>query len=387
MLSSISKLPDKLKSWIRQRIAYLLLFQATKDKRVQHKLATTVLDFVFQVPYFRDQFIPVLVQEILGSPLHDNGYSALLEYDASKGDLQEFAPIIARLMPRYLQDPYYGKYFQSWEDHGFHLTPNHYYSPLPDTRSFTKDLWTRESEMVGVDINTATQLDFLTRTFPIYRDEYNQFSYEPTDREYEFYFNNGMFSGTDALVLYCMVRHFRPKLILEVGSGFSTRVSAQAAVRNGDTRLVSIEPFPPDILRKGFPGLTSLVEKPVQEVGLAPFLELNRDDILFIDTSHVTKIGGEVNFLFLEVLPRLKPGVVVQVHDIFLPLEYPEAWIMGARLFSNEQYLVQAFLSFNREFEILFANSYIALKYPQLMSEIFPKSNWWGGGSLWIQRK
>jgi hypothetical protein len=111
MLLSIINLPNKLKNWLRQRIAYILLFQATKDERVQRKLATTVLNFVFQVPYLKDQFIPTLTQQALGSALHDDVFNALLEYYADKGDPHEFAPIIKRIMPRYLEEPYYGKYF------------------------------------------------------------------------------------------------------------------------------------------------------------------------------------------------------------------------------------------------------------------------------------
>jgi hypothetical protein len=301
--------------------------------------------------------------------------------------LEELSPLLARLLPRYLAEPYYSKHYQYWESHGFHLTPNHFYSPLPDTRSFTKELWETESEMVGVSWNVDRQLDFLQNIFPQYKQEYDQFPKAPTGKPYEFYFDNTLFSGTDALVLYCMVRHYKPRRILEVGSGFSTRVSAQAALLNGGTRIVSIEPNPSDILRQGFPGLTQLIDQPVQEVGIEPFLQLSSGDILFIDTSHVTRTGGEVNFLFLEVLPLIKPGVIVHIHDIFLPREYPEAWVVGAHLFSNEQYLVHAFLAFNHAFEVLFGIAYMDLKYPQLMREVFSKAPFWAGDSLWIRRK
>ena len=386
MSASISSLSNKLKNWFRQRIAYTLLAQAEKDEPTRRNLANIVLDSASQDAYFGDQLIHSLTEQVLAGPARQDVDHAFLEHFANNGNLEEFAPILARIASRYLEASLYEKYFQFWEKHGFHLTPNHFYSPLPDTRTLTDDFWERESEMIGVDMNTATQLHFLTNVFPNYRDEYNQFTRQPTGCEYEFYFDNGLFSGADALVLYCMVRHFKPKLIMEVGSGFSTRVSAQAAIRNGGTRLISIEPYPPDILRRGFPGLNSLIEKPVQEVGLAPFLELTAGDILFIDTSHVSKSNGEVNFLFLEVLPRLNPGVVIHIHDIFLPREYPKEWIIKAKLFSNEQYLVQAFLSFNRDFEILFGIAHMDLKYPQIMKDVFPNAPF-AGNSLWIQRK
>ena len=120
-----------------------------------------------------------------------------------------------------------------------------------------------------------------------------------------------------------MIRHFRPRLIIEVGSGFSSLVAAEAIAKNKNSALICIEPFPQDFLRQGFPGLRSLIEKKVEEIDLEFFSQLNCGDILFIDSSHTVKIRGDVNYLFLELLPRLKPGVIVHVHDIFFPFDYP----------------------------------------------------------------
>jgi hypothetical protein len=188
-------------------------------------------------------------------------------------------------------------------------------------------------------------------------------------------------------VLYCMVRHFQPNLVLEVGSGFSSRVSAQAALRNGHTKLVCIEPYPDEVLRRGFPGLTSLIPKKVQDVELSYFEELGPGDILFIDSSHVARIGGDVNYLYLEVIPRLKPGVIVHVHDIFFPLEYRRDWVINELRFWTEQYLLQAFLAFNPEYEVLFCNTYLDHKHRGELQATFPNSPWWGGGSFWMRRR
>jgi hypothetical protein len=144
-----------------------------------------------------------------------------------------------------------------------------------------------------------------------------------------------------------MFRHFQPRLIIEVGSGFSSLVAAEAIAKNKDSALICIEPFPPDFLRAGFPGLRSLIEKKVQDMDVEFFSQLQSGDILFIDSSHTVKIGGDVNFLFLEVLPRLKPGVIVHVHDIFLPFDYRRDWVIDEFRFWSEQYLLQAFLTFN----------------------------------------
>ena len=125
----------------------------------------------------------------------------------------------------------------------------------------------------------------------------------------------------------------------------------------------------------------------MEDLDLEFFSQLDSGDILFIDSSHTVKIGGDVNYLFLEVLPRLKPGVIVHVHDIFLPFDYRRDWVMDELRFWTEQYLLQAFLSFNSEFEVLMANGYLAHRYVEDLKATFVNSPWWGGGSFWIRRR
>jgi hypothetical protein len=231
------------------------------------------------------------------------------------------------------------------------------------------------------------QLDLLRNHFPKFRGEYDQFPAEPASAPGRFHFNNGLFDGTDALVTYCMIRHFRPRLIIEVGSGFSSLVTAEAIAKNEGSALICIEPFPLDFLRKGVPGLHSLIEKKVEDVDLEFFSQLGYGDILFIDSSHTVRIGGDVNYLFLEVLPRLKPGVIVHVHDIFFPFDYRRDWVIDELRFWAEQYLLQAFLTFNSEFEVLMANGYLGHRYMEDLKATFANSPWWGGGSFWMRRK
>src|SRR5256886_13000618 len=206
---------------------------------------------------------------------------------------------LAKIVPRCLHSARFRDIFRLWERHRFHVTPVHFYQPIPDTQSLPDTLWDRPSELVGIDMNDAMQLDLLRNHFPKFRHEYDQFPVKPTGEPGRFHFNNGFFDGTDALVAYCMVRHFQPRLIIEVGSGFSSLVLGQAAVENGNAPLICIEPFPREFLRKGFPGLRTLVEKNVQQIDLEFFSQLNPGDFLFIDSSHTVKIGGDVNYLFL----------------------------------------------------------------------------------------
>jgi hypothetical protein len=241
--------------------------------------------------------------------------------------------------------------------------------------------------MQGVDMNVEYQLHLLTKAFPQFSHEYNSFPFEKPKEDHLFYFNNDLFSGTDALVLYCMVRHFKPKRLFEIGSGISTTISAQAALLNGNTEVVALEPYPNPVLRRGFPGLSRLIIKPIEQIESNFFNQLESGDVLFIDTSHVVKIGGDVNQIYLEILPRLRPGVLIHIHDIYFPFDYKQEWVLGEHRFWTEQYLVQTFLMFNSEFEVLFANTHMDTKYPEQMRATFPRSNFWGGGSLWIRRK
>jgi hypothetical protein len=300
---------------------------------------------------------------------------------------EDVVSLLANVARRILHQPRKGDTFRLWERHGLHVLPVHYYSPIPDTRTLPDALWESESQLPGIDLNEAVQLSLLREVFPSLREEYNVLSRQATGCPHEFYFENGRFSGTDALALYCMIRHFRPGRILEVGSGFSSRLAAQAALKNGGTRLTCIEPYPDEVLRAGFPGLDSLIDKQVQDVPLAIFSELRANDILFIDSAHVVRIGGDVNYLFLEIIPRLRPGVIVHVHDIFFPKEYPREWVIDQMRFWNEQYLLQAFLAFNSAFEVLLCNSYLGLKHRSVMKATFPNSPWWGGGSFWMRRR
>jgi len=301
--------------------------------------------------------------------------------------MPELTQFIAKVMPHCLHSGKFHEIFPVWERHGFHVTPLHFYQPIPDTRSLPETLWERPSDLVGIDMNDAMQLDLLRNHFPKFRHEYDQFPTEATGTAGRFHFNNGLFDGTDALVAYCMIRHLQSRLIIEVGSGFSSLVAAEAIAKNDNSALICIEPFPLDFLRQGFAGLHFLIEKKVEDIGLEFFSQLESGDILFIDSSHTVKIGGDVNYLFLEVLPRLRPGVIVHVHDIFLPFDYRRDWVMEEFRFWTEQYLLQAFLSFNSEFEVLMANSYLAHRYMKELKATFANSPWWGGGSFWMRRK
>lgn len=274
---------------------------------------------------------------------------------------------------------------------GIHLTPVHFYQPIPDTRKLPESLWQTDSELAGISIDPEAQLDRLEAFASSYRSEYEQFPKEQTSNT-RFFHDQDAFKSVDAEILYCMVRYFKPTRFVEVGCGMTTLITLEALKKNKDDtgnecEFIAIEPYPKNFLRQ-LPEISKFIKQPVQDVAVSEFERLGPDDILFIDSTHVLRIGSDVQYLFLEVLPRLKPGVIVHIHDIFLPQEYPRQWVMENRRFWNEQYLLQAFLACNDCFEILWAGNYMYQNYSQEIESAFPASceEERLPGSFWIKR-
>ncbi len=261
--------------------------------------------------------------------------------------------------------------------YGIHIIPNHYYYPIPDTRFLTKSVFSHITQHVGIDIREKEQLELLLKFEANYKEEFNIFPRYKTKIPYQYYTTNGNFRSVDGEMLYCMIRHFKPKKIIEIGSGYSTYCSTQAIRKNMELDdnykcdLIAIEPYPNEVLRKGFPGLTKLISKKLQEVELEMFMDLNENDILFIDSSHILTIGNDVQYEYLEILPRLRKGVIIHIHDIFFPAEYPPEWVLNLFRFYNEQYLLQAFLTYNNNFKVLWASKFMHMKHFKKLENAF----------------
>jgi predicted O-methyltransferase YrrM len=283
--------------------------------------------------------------------------------------------------------------FEVWEQHGWHLTPNHFYSVIPDTQVLPDSLWTTESELPGIDMRGEAQLAFLAEAVDKFGDELNSMPLEREDAgPGHYYVNNAAFESVDVHALHSMVRMYKPSRIVEIGSGWSTLVSLAALDLNkaegSAGRLTAIEPYPHGFVKDAVNAHpdAELVDEQVQGVPLETFLSLGENDILFIDSSHVLKIGSDVQYEFLEVL---RPGVLVHVHDIFLPGEYPKDWVYGEEhRFWNEQYLLQAFLTDNARVEVAWASNWMHRRHPDELEKAldsydrttrFP-------GSFWFRR-
>jgi len=298
------------------------------------------------------------------------------------------ARLIAPLLQRLAPDP---RYFELWQSHGFHVSQVHYYQPIPDTRELDLSIWNERRDLSGLNMHDENQRQLLEDFVSRFKQEYDSLECETSSLKTKFYLGNEAFESVDAEVLFCMIRQFKPRLIYEIGSGFSTLLAADALSRNRAEgfpgTLVAIEPYPPDFLERSPTKDVELRRIFVQELALAEFEALVENDILFIDSSHICRIGSDVQFEFLHVLPRLARGVLVHVHDIFIPREYPKEWVLDRHFFWNEQYLLEAFLCFNTAFEVLWAGQWMHIKHPHLLAKAF--TSYRPGvspASLWMRR-
>ncbi len=266
---------------------------------------------------------------------------------------------------------------------------DHYYEPMFDSRHLLHDL-ADERPLPAIDWNEEGQVALL-RSFR-YQDELRDIPERPTGDATFFLKDgeNGWFDAGDAEYLYQMVRSKKPARIVEVGSGFSTIIAARAIKENRADdpsyacEHVCIEPYENAWLSKLD---VSLVRERVEKADPSLFASLGENDILFIDSTHVIRPQGDVVFEFLELLPSLPKGVIVHVHDIFTPRDYPAAWVKDDIRFYNEQYLLEAFLSHNPDWKVLGALNYLAHHHHELLLEkcpyLQPHSE---PASFWIQR-
>jgi hypothetical protein len=269
---------------------------------------------------------------------------------------------------------------------GYHIRAIHYHEPLPDFRELSAARLGQRREPPGIAFDLPGQLGRLKHLHSRFGAELRQLGAEAEG----IYLRNPYFSGLDAALYYAIVRDLKPARIFEVGAGYSTRIAARALAANAregrDGAITVIEPYPEARLTEA--GIEMrLVQERVEDLDPATFGVLDRGDILFIDSSHVLRCGGDVAAELLEILPRLKPGVWVHIHDIFFPFDYPADWVIGQRIAFNEQYAVEAFLTFNDRFTVRFSNCWLATDYPEAAAELDPAG---GAGakpaSLWLTR-
>lgn len=258
---------------------------------------------------------------------------------------------------------------------GVHVTPVHFYSPVPDTRQLPSgpEFWERPAFLTGISIDDAEQRRLMQDVFAAYQQECS-FPRRPTRDPSEFFTENGYFGHVSAAAMHSMIRHHRPRRIIEVGAGYSTQVVARAARMNAQegfpAEITVIDPYPKRDLLENLPGIAELIPSKVEDLDLERLAVLEEGDILSIDTSHAVRCGGDVVFLHLRLFPLLAKGVLVHIHDIFLPFEYPRVWLQR-RHFWNEQYLFCAFLLYNSAFQVVWAQKYAEVRFEDLYRSVF----------------
>ena len=226
-----------------------------------------------------------------------------------------------------------------------------------------------------------------------YEDLLDRFPVLPFPRQktdsYRYFTENDWFPLSDAFTLSGVIRREKPHRIVEVGSGFSSAVMLDTLDQtHGSAAVTFIEPYPDRLYSLLSPHdrfIATILVRRVQEVSLSVFDQLEAQDLLFIDSSHVCKIGSDVTFILLRILPRLKPGVLVHFHDIFYPFSYPAAWIREGRAW-NESLVLRAFLVGNPQFQIVAFNSYVGFLFPDVFRDRFPAFLNNTGQSLWIRK-
>jgi hypothetical protein len=275
----------------------------------------------------------------------------------------------------------------------------HFYSPIPDIKDLeSRKTWEKKSELLGIDFRPKEQLAMLEQLGYEFGNEC-EWPLTPTAIPTQFYLKNNSFSYGCASALHTIIRRFKPQHFIEIGSGHSSKIISKALEMNSNdvpsrkSEYIVVDPYPGEMVSKQLSFITKMVKEKVECIDPKLFEILQENDILFVDSGHTVRTGSDVNFIILDVLPRLRPGVIIHFHDINLPYEYPKVYFTNPqfRMFWTEAYLLQAFLSFNRDFEILLAMNFLQTDHMSDYCRAFPRfkleDNWANSGSFWIRRK
>lgn len=273
------------------------------------------------------------------------------------------------------------------------VPPGHYYSPvvnvheLQRTRAKTRASQqalraTRLNSVIQFELFKKLSAKFGTIKFPV-----------KPDSNFRYYFENDFYSYGDALVLSAFIQTFRPRRIVEVGSGYSSAVILDTLDRTdvaGDrTKCAFVEPNPARLKSLLWPNdrnRVTIIEKPVQEADSALFTNLEANDIVFFDTTHVLKTNSDVHYELFSILPELSSGVIIHFHDVFDGFEYPDAWTINDNRSWNELYALRAFLMYNNAFDILLLNDLIAHRFTVEARAISPNFMKNPGGGLYLRK-
>lgn len=279
----------------------------------------------------------------------------------------------------------YSGFFKDWrwaifdkaERMGIHILPVHYYTPIPASAEIKFDDQTSVFAAVSGDVLDSA-VNTLSEMVDRYKDEYSDLAdrkpFEKQETISEFRFGLAPYSTIEAELLYGLVRSAKPSQIIEIGSGHTTLLIAEAIRAEAGYSPVfeCIEPYRPKYLQNLPPEVTTFNDSPLQSITMDRFREMGKGDILFIDSSHVVNYGSDVVYEICAILPNLSPGVLVHFHDIFLPYEYPTEWIENSKFFWNEQYMISALVQGSQRYKVVFPLHQIYRERRKEMDALFP---------------
>jgi hypothetical protein len=305
---------------------------------------------------------------------------------------QYFLTIMNPFKKLLLKIPPVGKMYDDVQVYRKGYPPGHYYSPVVSPEEVTKHegwIFDKDRNLDGITINEEEQAALLHKIAEDYADTIYLGNHHKGLR---YYFDNNTFEYSDAIFLHHMIRQFCPKKIIEIGSGFSSAVMLDTNEFHfgNSIELIFIEPYPErlqGLMKAGDDKIVKLIPEKLQDVPLDFFRQLAAGDILFVDSTHVSKTGSDVNMIIFDILPILPKGVIIHFHDIFYPFEYPKEWVLGWSGFGwNEIYLLRAFLTNNDQYKIILFNTYLEHSREEWFKQNMPLCLKDRGGSLWIQK-
>lgn len=271
---------------------------------------------------------------------------------------------------------------------------DHYHEPMFNHKRHLKRSLRDKRNLPGIDLDVDKQIELLKKFH--FNNELRIIPTKRTNNKNEFCHNEGPFPPADAEYLYNIIRYFLPRRVIEIGSGQSTLMVATALNQNKKQitgyicQHICIEPYEnPWLEALG----VQVIRKPVEECDISLFKQLEANDILFIDSSHVIRPQGDVLYEYLEILPQLASGVLIHIHDIFTPQDYPEEWVFYGNRLWNEQYLLEAFLTHNNDFSVIGSTNLLLYNYYNEFSSVCPvtkelkeRGTTVGAGSFWIKK-
>ncbi|WP_201755537.1 class I SAM-dependent methyltransferase [Paenibacillus glycinis] len=318
------------------------------------------------------------------SPTESDGIEENLKYRGIQHTIPSEIIKIIRLFPQ-------SRITDAFEN----LPPiGHFYSLYPDIDEVMRKedrVFNQNKEIVDVDLNEEQQVIVLRQMTQFYDSipRWEPISNTNIVSPLRYRYGNPNLSAGDAIGLHCMLRLLKPNRLIEVGSGYSSAVTLDTNefFLDNSIKLTFIEPYPQLIksLLKTEDVIELLVQG-LQDTSLVVFEQLESGDVLFIDSTHVTKVDSDVNYLLFEVLPRLKSGVIIHLHDIFYPFEYPKEWILDGRCW-NELYILRAFLQNNSNYSIIYFQNMMEKKHSEIFKQKWPLDISFHGGSIWLRKE